>query len=219
MTSFSACKFNRLQLTVLALGLAPVLANEIAFANENPNVPKAATGKPIDLLEKVILSEDAISGKWTRNETGIQSGGGMAKLRLYNKPEGEYDFRISFARLRGKGGVVQTLHYGNTNFAWGMGIHENTVCGFGNIDGRRIDNNETTTKKALTNGTKHTAVVRVRDGSVSAFVDEELVSHLKTDYSNLTRNVYWDVGDDHLGVSSTSQVLIYSAELIPVAVE
>jgi hypothetical protein len=65
--------------------------------------------------------------------------------------------------------------------AWG-----NTIFGFEELGNKDADENPTTVRnRRIQTGRTYTCVVKVRLNQVSAYIDGELLSQWKTDYSDL----------------------------------
>ncbi len=120
------------------------------------------------------------------------------------RPPDEYDFHIEFTRRDGNDSVVQTLAHGTRRFMWQMGTLINTGHRFAVIRGGSGDKNPTLARveRAIENGRRYSAIVRVRRGEVSGWLDGQLISTYKTDYSDLSLEGAWAAGSDELGIGS-----------------
>ena len=203
-------------LVTSALGAGHVMAFEPDPAHDVG--PSAATGKPIDVLARVRLPSDAVSGAWKKTDDGYQTEGSeLARFRLSYHPAGEYDFRITFTRTGGEGRVAQELRFNGKSFLWVMGAYNNRRSGFALVGEKGAGDNRTTVSKesVLTNGQRHMGEVRVRNDSVSAYLDGELVRYMPTDYADLSCPADWDVRGDRLGVVTESPLVLHAAVVVP----
>ena len=206
----------------------PVIAQLTSVAPRTPvavksaPAPSAPTSLPagaIDLIAKVRLPDDAVAGVWTKDAKGLHAertrvGEEMA-LRLAVGPLGEYDFSITFVR-ENSSVLRQVLSYKGTGFAWIIGARN--ICGFNVVDHASFPNHDTVRMNpALSNGEKHTSLVRVRKNSVSAYLDGNPISEIRTDYSNLSIDPSESVGEGFLGIKGRGPIDILSAEVIPCA--
>jgi serine/threonine protein kinase len=191
-------------------------ASASAHTNQTSSQPEA--GQPIDLLAQVQLPENVVRGEWKKTDNGIESGKLNCILKLPYKPKGEYDFRVTFTCQSGRPIVDLLLSFGATRFKWHMYGHG---CGFALVDNNRAVNqnqNPTHYTTGLNTGQRYTVVIKVRSGSISAWIDDKEVSKLDTDYSNLSLDKGSDwISDESLGIWTTkSPTIFHSIEVVPV---
>ena len=98
-----------------------------------------------------------------------------------------------------------------------MGAYNNRRSGFALVGEKGAGDNRTTVSKesVLINGQRHMGEVRVRNDSVSAYLDGELVRYMPTDYADLSCPADWDVGGDRLGVVTESPLVLHAAVIVP----
>jgi hypothetical protein len=173
-----------------------------AIANRNAEV---ITSK--NLLLHCDVIKDAISGKWTKVDDGIQSDGtAPAKMRLpfVGKLPEQYDFQIEFTPLGGQLCVTQLLSAYGTGFGCDFGGWGNKVVAFQLVDGRHGKDNVTATLSPawLKAGSRHTARIQVRKESVTALLDGKHVVKLPTDFKNLKHRPDWAIPLESIGVGS-----------------
>jgi serine/threonine protein kinase len=144
-------------------------ANEVDRPNSVPPVDMKMT----DVLAHVDLMGDALAGQWTESGDAIRGQGDGAQIQFPTQPPAEYDYRITFVRYSGNGGVGLICSQRGKSFVWIFGGHNGTASGLGQVQGEPFDNNETTRHSMnwLPNGLVHTLVVRVRKDWAIAFLD------------------------------------------------
>ncbi len=190
--------------------------------SSKPDKEKASSeGTRIDLFEDIDLEDALLSGAWEETDNGLQTNDAEpARLDLGKAPKGEYDFTITFTRLNGNRAVGQALSYRKHDFGWFMGGVRpgagESHNGFAEVDDSPSWNNRSTVDKdIIRNGVKHSAVVKVRKGSVEAWIDDAQIVKLKTNYKDLAPAGRSAVTPGHLGlVSWESPTIFHSAELV-----
>ncbi|HSI35400.1 MAG: TIGR02281 family clan AA aspartic protease [Phycisphaerae bacterium] len=165
--------------------------------------PGAATTKPsservVRLLPLVDPDKDTVKGAFelVKGEL-VTRGKGQQRIELPYKPPREYDFRVEFTRTDGKDVVIQICARDRIPFIWVM---QDTYI-FHYLKKGTPTNNHTKTKGPgpLKNGVRHTSVLQVRDTGVQSFVDGELVTDWKTDYTDVNAGVgFWALRDKSL---------------------
>lgn len=167
----------------------------------------------VNLLPLINSRNNAIAGIWTSDAGGISSdANATARLRLPYEPPDQYDLHVEFARKSGNKAVILLLSHAGHSFGWVMGTGNNSVCGFEMVDGKNATNSPVSVKRGsvLTNGEPCDCLVKVRDDSVAAYMNGQLVCFYKTDYSNLHISHPWSVGDgDFLGVASDASPTLF----------
>ncbi len=169
----------------------------------------------INLLALIDPKKDAISGRWNVTDGELQTVGKRAedvRLEIPYTPPDEYDFRIIFTRRDGDDNVKQILTHGGRNFAWTMGAYVNTRAAFELINGAGAHANPSTVEKPgiLQNDKQHTSIVQVRNESVKAYLDGELLAEWKTDYSDLGLREHQRLRDQKLlGISTYNSVTVF----------
>jgi hypothetical protein len=140
----------------------------------------------VDLIALIDPQKDAVGGKWSHTDAGIEcAAGGLSKLAIPYLPPQEYDYRVSFKRVVGTA-VFLVMTDRNKSFVWVACAWDGITSGFELIGGKEANANATTTKLPQINDLgPHTAVIRVRTDSVSAYLDGTLVGRYFTDASDL----------------------------------
>ena len=172
----------------------------------------AAPGE-IDLLARVKLPDDVVSGDWMRTPDGGLRVAGPApgRIRFGPPPPGDYDLRVEFTPLVGEQGVGLILtRYGKT-FAFFAGQSEPPRYNFERRKGR----SRHADLGVMPNDVRHTVVVKVRKNSASAVVDERAASEV-ADFNELTMLPAWAIGRNSLGVAMYRSAVIHAVKLVPV---
>jgi hypothetical protein len=141
----------------------------------------------IDLIALIDPQKDAVGGKWSHTDAGIEcAAGGLSKLAIPYLPPPEYDYRVTFKRGMGTA-VFLVMMDRNKNFVWVACAWDGITSGFELVGGKEANANATMTKVPQINDLgPHTAVIRVRTDSVSAYLDGTLVGRYLTDASDLS---------------------------------
>jgi hypothetical protein len=155
----------------------------------------------IDLLALINPERDALGdGGWTIEKGVLVSGSGSStRIQVPYRPPEEYDVTIEFTRLVGDDAILFLLSRKDTAFACNVGRSDKGQCWIGRIDnnwGFRHDAGGSIGE--LLNGTRHQAVVKVRDDGVSVFVDGKPICSWKTDYSDLSPPPAYHLNDPTL---------------------
>jgi hypothetical protein len=177
------------------------------------SAPATAPGRVVNLLPLIDIADDTVSGHW-RFEDGrlISDGSAFARIRVRYDPPPEYDFRIEFVRLEGSDDVVQMVNEGGRRCAWQMAGGYGREWAFDAILGRKVVFNP---HPRLSNGQRHTSIVRVRHDGISAFFDGKLAGQVQAKSSDLSLPVRWSLlGGRGLGLGSAySRTVFYTAEV------
>jgi hypothetical protein len=164
----------------------------------------------IDLLPRVDLDKDVISGKWT-DKDGVfwNYEGRPSRLMLPFRPSGEYDIRVEFMRRGANFCVDLILTKSGNPFA--LVLDRNGVSGFEKILGHDFGDNGSSIRSGipLEDGHTYVALVEVRNSGVAAYLGGEPIARWKSDYSDLTMNPQWELTDPGaLGVGAWDGTLI-----------
>ncbi|MFA7006429.1 MAG: hypothetical protein WC429_20475 [Verrucomicrobiia bacterium] len=174
----------------------------------------------INLLPVIDPQKDAVAGTWTFQNGELAVGNTpFARLEIPYEPPEEYDFRITFTRLAGQEGVTQILTKSGSPFAWCVGFDSNTIGAFGMINGRMGGSPDNPTRVRrdawIENKRLYTMVVAVRNDGLKAFLNDELITQWKTDYSDMGIYSNWQLRNPkRLGVAaSRSETLFHRIEV------
>ncbi len=193
---------------------APMFHRARTFASTNPS-PVA-----IDLLKGLDIDLADVVGTWEIKDGALTSDTGAAtRFDSGYRPPDEYDVRLEFSRVAGNDGLDVILVGNGRQFMWTIAGWDNTVCGIAEVFGKAADENSTTVRgQWLTNGRRYVCLVKVRRGSVQAFLDDKLVSDYVTDFDDLgviSRRLHHT---DTIGLSSwQSAYAIYSATVTEIS--
>jgi hypothetical protein len=174
-------------------------------------------GRTIDLLPYVDLGRDTVSGKWRIDGgTLVCDASHRARIGIRYRVPREYDFRVQFTQVDGDNCAAQIFSAGNPGVLV-LGAFKRSVTGFQQIAGRWVDNKDNPTGVRgirWENGRTHTSVVRVRKGSIEAWLDGKMITCYATDGSDLS-NKDWAIAGYPLGVGSeVSSTIFHNLELI-----
>jgi tRNA A-37 threonylcarbamoyl transferase component Bud32 len=176
-----------------------------------------------DLLKSLGASNDALLGSWNAGSDGLTGQGAGAQIQFHVPLPQEYVFRVRFIRFDGNNPIALIASRQGRPFAFVLGGHEGTLSGFGVIDGKNYDDNETTrhAPRWIANGIVHTLVVRVRKQFALAYLDG--IQHDRVNVELSTLALPAEIHRDNspaLGVwLGGDQVTIQSAQLLELAPE
>jgi hypothetical protein len=171
-----------------------------------------------DLLRNFSASTDVLLGSWNVGSDGLTGQGAGAQVQFHVPLPEEYVLRVRFVRFNGNNPISLIASRRGRPFAFVLGGHEGTLCGFGVIDGKNYDDNETTRRSPrwITNGIVHTLVVRVRKQFALAYLDGIQHDRVNVELSSLALPAeYHRDNSPPLGVwLGGDQVTVQSAELL-----
>jgi hypothetical protein len=175
-----------------------------------------------DVVVIRAFNRDVVMGKWStlKGELWVQPSSGHNVIEIPYRPPEEYDLRVEFTRLWGEGDVSFALSKGGRSFQWCAAV-DNTLFGFNMIDKKYLQESPFRVKldNAVQNGTRHVAVVQVRQHQLKAFLDDRLVNELATDGSNLSMFYATRLRDDRLlGLSTwTVPAVFHRIEVVEIS--
>ena len=111
---------------------------------------------------------------------------------------------------------------GGRQFDFFVGGWDNTIAGFGLIDGKNANDNPTTTRADhwLVAGQRHVSLVKVRKDSVEGWFDGKRVTAYKTDWRDMSLPDYNRLRrTDCVGIDAYDGVRVESAKIIEIAGE
>lgn len=183
-----------------------------SISDLGPKVPH----RTVDLLKRIDPSKDSVSGTWklagSRLVGETVKGSPSACIKIRYQPPEEYDLKVEFTRIRGNECVAQVVSHGGHTFLLVEGGWGNTVCGVDMIDGKRADGNASTQKfpQVVKNDMRTVALIEVRNRSITVRLNGTVVTHVVTDYKNLSLlKEYWNVGDAELGLGACEGSTIF----------
>lgn len=172
----------------------------------------------VNLLAIIDLTKDAIAGDW-RIEDGalVCAATSATRFEFPYVPPDEYDFRLTFQGLPFNDGVGQICSGRGRQFCWMVGAYNNTICGFESLNGTPTKGNRTAVaaKDWLKTGHRYVSTVKVRKDRVEAYLNGQLISTLKTNFSDLSLYPDYVLGHrDTLGaLNFGNNIKIESAEV------
>ncbi len=174
-----------------------------------------------DLLSRFDRGADVLSGSWSQSVDGLAGRGIDAEVKFPATLPPEYDFRVSFIRATGVGGIALVASAQGHPFAWVVSA-PGGITGFEQVNGASFDNNDTTRRTPrfpLTNGVIHTAVLRVRSDIILGYLDGPQRDFVRTEGVTLSLPPQIHQSSTApLGVSlGSGQYTIKSVDLFPVA--
>ena len=154
-----------------------------------------------DLLALIDPSRDAINGKWQiQNGRLLSDSSTRGILQIPYHPPTEYDLVTEFSMSKRKW-LVLILAERDTQFEFQIGWENK--AGFELVSDKRSNNNETTRAFTVDGGRRYKVTIKVRNNQVSAYIDDKLISELKTDYKNLSLHDQWQT-PDHKAIAVTT---------------
>ncbi len=174
----------------------------------------------IDLMARIDPEKHSIVGTWEKSKQGltvnqVRSG----RLEIPYRPTGEYDFRARFTRTSGVHSVALMFVAGKGQATFEVDAWAEHLAGIQMIDGSSIKQNASrTTDQTLINNRAYTMMVQVRRNEVRIYLDDKLLSTVKTDGSDLSMLDLWKLrSDGTLGIGAyDSATTFHSIEVRPI---
>ncbi|MGD0767084.1 MAG: protein kinase [Tepidisphaeraceae bacterium] len=174
-----------------------------------------------DLLKNFNPSSDVLLGSWNVGSDGLTGQGASAQIQFHLPLPQEYVLRVRFVRFDGNNPIALIASRQGRPIAFVLGGHEGTLSGFGVVDGKNYDDNETTRRapRWITNGIVHTLVLRVRKQFALAYLDGVQHDRVNVELSSLALPAeFHRDSSPPLGVwLGGDQVTVQSAELLELA--
>jgi len=135
----------------------------------------------VKLIPLVDLERDPLAGTWRRDKDELVMEAGMrySPIRFAYQPPEEFDLRVEFTRVEGKGSV---------GLLWSTA--EGRPAYWNAVDSKSADEG------------RHTALLRVRKGEISTFLDGKAVAHGTPDAPEWVGEANTSVGAGSLGVAA-----------------
>lgn len=186
------------------------------------SIPSSGRPHHVDLLDLFDPQTSMRQGKWQMEEGGLVSDpGDWARAQFAYTPPDEYDFVVSFSVLQGDDEVGQVCYCAGHQFYYAVGEDHNKFAAFGLVNGVEGRHTALAKKKDrwLLVGKHYVSIVKVRRSGVEAYLNGQLITGLKTNYSNLsllgTRRLS---RSDIVGISAYFMtVQIDSAEIVEIS--
>jgi hypothetical protein len=201
---------------------ATPLAAQPRFGSQSPDVGSAwSRPSRINLLKLVNIKRDTVRGKWFfRDGALLCRAHRLDRIVFRYKPPAQYNFRITFSRLRGNDSITMFCTAASHEFDWDMGGWGNAFDGFEEVNGHDANANPTTRRfaRCLENGRRYICLVKVRANGVRAYLNGRLISKWMTNYHDMTVRGVWGLPrNEVLGLAvQRSPTIFYSAEVTPI---
>jgi hypothetical protein len=157
----------------------------------------------INLLPVIGPQHDGLAGAWKLTPAGLSCDSApYARLTLHYYPPAEYDFHIEFTASGGYGIDTMILTDADHTFQWTM---DRSKCYIERINPKSDDGDAKGAGRSimsLQDGHRYSAVVQVRKGSITAFVDGKRMATYQTDFSDLEPVQGFDIGKGVLGLGA-----------------
>lgn len=130
----------------------------------------------IDVLKDVDLVKSRVQGLWTIDDGGLKltTKGSGDRIMIPLAVKGDYDLDVSFTREVGVYtlGVVLPLESRQCLFA--ISAKNNTLTAIGDLDGKGVGSNESSTAGTITNMQRHELKISVRQQGGNVVISAEL---------------------------------------------
>lgn len=166
----------------------------LAIDKRFAQIPPSNRHRHVDLIDLFDPATSVVNGVWRMRDGSLAcETGQFARVGFPYEPPEEYDFRISFTAIQQDQTIAQILSCAGHQFEYQVAAWHNTVAGFGLVGGVNAKDNKTSKHKArwLNAGQYYVSLVKVRKTGVEAYLDGQLVTSLKTDYSNVGPDGNW----------------------------
>ena len=148
------------------------------------------------LIDSTDVSKP-VAGTWTRsNDELVTRAAAGSRIALPLRPNGEYDFRVSFTRRTGVHSIALIFVAGGGQATFEIDAWGQHLAGIQNVDGKSLHENPTRSEnQTLQNGRRYTAEVRVRKDRVEGYLDDKLISTYRGNGSDLSMLNTWQIPD------------------------
>lgn len=154
----------------------------------------------VDLLDYFDPATSIVNGRWQFAAGLLESyGSEIGRVQFAYQPPEEYDFEVSFTVLRAQDCMAQIFFVAGHPFVYQLGGWANTVAGFEFVDGAGGSANRSTARRAhwFSTGRHYISVVKIRKSGVEAYLDGQLATTLKADYSSMSIPNIWRLSRDN----------------------
>lgn len=168
------------------------------------------------LIDSTDVSKP-VAGTWTRsNDELVTRAAAGSRIALPLRPNGEYDFRVSFTRRTGVHSIALIFVAGGGQATFEIDAWGQHLAGIQNVDGKSLHENPTRSEnQTLQNGRRYTAEVRVRKDRVEGYLDDKLISTYRGNGSDLSMLNTWQIPDRaSLGIGAwDAETVFHSIEV------
>ncbi|MBI1314871.1 cyclic nucleotide-binding protein [bacterium] len=165
------------------------------------------------IIDSADVSKPA-AGEWSRSNGELATNAAAgSRIALPIRPDGEYDFRVSFTRRTGVHSIALIFVAGSGQATFEIDAWGQHLAGIQNVDSRSLRENSTRSgNHTLQNGRRYTAEVRVRKDRVEGYLDGRLISTYRGDGSDLSMLGSWQIPDrTALGIGAWDAEAIFHA--------
>jgi hypothetical protein len=195
-----------------------------AVAHQTPVSTQPPPGGPltVKLLQSIDPAKDKVHGVWQmlNGELICARSDGPARIEIPYEPPAEYDMRIVFTRVEGNDTTMMSLTKGGRPFCFKIGDAQNTVMGLEQLNGTAAGGNKASIKlkECVKNNVRYTAVVKVRNSNIKAYLNDQLIAEHNTNYSDMNVFAHWRLRDTRiLGLGCyNSRILVHVIEVLEV---
>jgi hypothetical protein len=201
---------------ILTIGIGAHAAVQAQGPKTPPGEKKAFRKRAYQLLSVIDPKRDAVHGKWEKTEKALhcKTTHFGPRVQIPYEPPEEYDFHIKFSqpKLRHDVAAIMPNPHGGS-FLWKVGVR----------NGSHFELMTSPAKLSKSPGllrpnTIHTTVVRVRRGSVRCFLDGEELLYRRTNFRDLTCDVWHKLKDDRLlGVGCDDPTVFHSIIVVEIS--
>jgi TIR domain-containing protein len=203
----------------LLIGAGAWLIAHRQGAGEAPivSVPGPAEPQRVDLLSFVDVAKDTVRGSWALAPHRLTAGTvGSPHLEFAYVPPDEYDYVVKFNCAREPVRHVFLIVAENGHqFIWHLGLNDNKLAGFALVGGKKVPENPTARSgQQWVMPGEHVSMVKVRRDGVEGYLDDQLVSSLKTDYTDVgIGELFRQRRNDTLGLSIGQAITVRAVEV------
>jgi len=192
----------------------------------NPNDGAASSlksGEWFNLIETVQLSDNVVAGNWQQVDGELEVAAGVSsRLEIPYVVPAEYDLEVTFTRRTGIQSVAVVFVVGNHQAVFDIDAWDRHLAGIQLRDGLNLARqpaDQVAQNVQLVNGRKYTAVLKVRQRSIEAMLDDQLISRYEGEGTNLSLpEEFWLLPHaDTLGVGAfQSETIFHTISLRPI---
>jgi hypothetical protein len=197
---------------------------KLAIEKRLSEMPPLRRLRRVDLLELFDPATSIVKGSWRMADQGLTTESNeSSRIDFSYEPPEEYDFRIAFTLSHVEGAIAQICSHNSHPFMYQLGGWDNTVAAYEVVNGVPGSRNPSARRKDrwLTKGVHYVSVVKVRRDRIESYLDGQLVTSLKTDYTDMTLDPSWQLSHSSaIGIGAYKDTVLFeSAEIIEITGE